>query len=304
VNFSSDLIAHRLSHVESTARASLFAPAVRDKIVRYGAPIGCLIEHHQRLGRCMHRISDIFLDYETEGKVPLSGTVVIADALENGSGRFDRSWHAPEGGLWLALALADTFIPEISRLLPFVAGIACCETIREMGVRASLKWVNDLCFQNKKIAGVLCETMKSPVYGDKYFVIGIGININNQQFPVELNGTAECLRGFSGEKANVTDVAYRLLGKLGWNIGLLHYQEECLLKVGDQIWENFILKRWLELSDTVGRRVCYGFDVQKKPLYRAVVKEVNEEGGLVMLLEDGTCITEYAGEIIYIDDAS
>ena len=302
MNFSHDLITHRLSHVESTARASFFAPAVREKIVRYGAPVGCLIEHHQRLGRCMHRISDIFQNYEADGKVPPSGTVVIADELENGSGRFDRSWHAPEGGLWLALALADTFIPEIARLLPFVAGIACCETIRELGVRASLKWVNDLCFQNKKIAGVLCETMKSPVYGDNYFVIGIGININNQQFPAELNGTAECLRGFSGEKVDVTDVAYRLLGKLGWYIGLLQYQEECLLREGDQVLGNMILKRWLELSDTVGRSVRYGFDVQKQPLYRAVVKEVKEDGGLVLVMEDGTKITEYAGEIIYLDD--
>ena len=303
MNFSHDLITHRLRYLEAPARGSLFAPAVKDKIIRYGAPIGCLIEHHQRIGRCMHRIREIFQQYENRGETPPSGTVVIADELENGSGRFERSWHAPKGGVWMALAVADTFLPEIARLLPFVAGIACCETIRDLGVNVSLKWVNDLCFQGGKMAGVLCETMRSPVFGDNYFVIGIGININNQQFPPELHGTAQSVRSLNGGEIELVDVVYGLLGKLGWNIGLLHYQEECLLGANDQHVENMVLKRWLELSDTVGRLVRYGFDVQKQPLYRAVVRAVNDEGGLVMELEDGSEIIEYAGEIIYLDDA-
>ncbi|MDH4318313.1 MAG: biotin--[acetyl-CoA-carboxylase] ligase [Desulfobulbaceae bacterium] len=301
MTFSHELILNRLRHQESIAHEASFTPSVREKIIRYGAPVGCLMEHHARLGRCMFRIRDIFHAYELSAAIPPSGTVIIADELENGCGRFERPWHAPRGGIWLALALADTMLPEVSRLLPFVAGIACCETIRELGLGVSLKWVNDLCFRGRKIAGVLCESMRSPIYGDNYFVIGIGININNREFPPELRSIAGSVRDFMGREFDLSEIIYSLLAKLAWNIGLLHYQEECLLGEKDQRCQELVIKRWLELSDTVGRRVRYGFDVQRHPLYRAVVKRVTGDGGLVMVLEDGAEITEHGGEIVYLD---
>jgi len=301
VTFSHELILHRLRHHESVTHGSRFVSPVREKIIRYGAPIGCLTEHHARLGRCMYRIRDIFQTYESNAKIPPSGTVIIADELENGCGRFERPWHAPRGGVWLALALADTMLPEVARLLPFVAGIACCETIRELGLEASLKWVNDLCFRGRKIGGILCESMRSPIYGDNYFIIGIGININNRDFPPELRAIAGSVRDFMGREFELSEIIYSLLAKLAWNIGLLHYQEECLLGENDQRTQDLVIKRWLELSDTVGRRVRYGFDVQRDPLYRAVVRRVSWDGGLVMGLDDGTEITEHGGEIVYLD---
>ena len=59
---------------------------------------------------------------------------------------------------------------------------------------------------------------------------------------------------------------------------------------------------WKGLSDTLGRRVKYGYDVVRKPLYKAIVKDVDNSGGLVMQLEKGPTVTENSGEILYLID--
>ena len=102
---------------------------------------------------------------------------------------------------------------------------------------------------------------------------------------------------------DLAEITGCLLAELQWFLGLLHYDEEHALEAEEsceQGWQSFLLKTWLQLSDTVGQRVEYGFDVQKKPLYQAVAQKIDPCGGLVMELEDGSKITEYSGEIIYL----
>ncbi|RWX47511.1 BirA family transcriptional regulator, biotin operon repressor; biotin-[acetyl-CoA-carboxylase] ligase [Candidatus Electrothrix marina] len=279
-----------------------FAPPTVEKILAYGAPVGAIIEHHTRLDRCMDRLRQLIREEEKQGRVLAAGTVVLADTLTESSGRFDRVWHAPEGGIWLAMAWPDILLPEFTRLLPFAAGAACCRTVRQYGVNARLKWVNDVLVAGKKLAGILCTTVQSPG-GDRYHLLGIGINGNNQVFPAELQDTATCLRSELSRLIALTELTGRLLAELQWSIGLLHYDEEQSLAEGLTCGEgraSLLLTAWQELSDTVGQQVKYGFDVQQKTLYRAVAREIDPCGGLVMELEDGSRVTEYSGEIFYL----
>jgi BirA family biotin operon repressor/biotin-[acetyl-CoA-carboxylase] ligase len=62
-----------------------------------------------------------------------------------------------------------------------------------------------------------------------------------------------------------------------------------------------LLDQWLQMSDTIGRRVLFGFDVQNGPRYEARVKGLDSEGGLILLLGDGTEVVEYSGEVVYLD---
>ncbi|MCI5129366.1 MAG: biotin--[acetyl-CoA-carboxylase] ligase, partial [Candidatus Electrothrix sp. AUS3] len=78
--------------------------------------------------------------------------------------------------------------------------------------------------------------------------------------------------------------------------------EEQALQAGascEQGRQSLLLHAWQDLSDTVGQRVEYGFDIQQQPLYQALVREIDPCGGLVMELEDGGTVTEYSGEIVY-----
>ena len=195
------------------------------KILRYGAPVGALIEHHKKLCRGMDRLQLLMGEAERRGEALAGGTVVMADELSGSCGRFDRHWHAPEGGVWLAMAWPDILLPEFSRFLPFAAGLAACRTIRSYLSAAWLKWVNDILVEGKKIGGVLCETVLSKG-GDRYHLLGIGLNVNNRAFPDNLQVNATSLAGEMGGDIDLAEFAGRLLSELTWSLGLLHYDEE------------------------------------------------------------------------------
>jgi BirA family biotin operon repressor/biotin-[acetyl-CoA-carboxylase] ligase len=277
-----------------------------DRVLRYGAPLGSLVERYETLPRCMGRLKQMIAEARQDTHPLPSGTVVIADQLLDSCGRFDREWFAPTGGIWMALAWADTLLPDFARLLPLAAGIASCETLRSFGVDAAIKWVNDTHVQGRKISGVLCETVTGEHQEDRYHLVGIGINCNNTSFPPGLEGLATSIHNEIHETVDLEKFTLELLARLAWNLGLIHLYEEQFLA-----WErdgrhgilvNPVLDAWKGLSDTLGRRVKYGYDVVRKPLYEAIVKDVDDSGGLVMQLKQGPTVTENSGEIIYLTD--
>lgn len=274
-------------------------------VLRYGAPMGSRIEAHDRLPRCLDRLKAMISGREAAQGPLASGTVVMARELSNGCGRFAREWHAPRGGLWLALAWADTLLPEYARLLPMATGIACCRALRNFGVPASLKWVNDLHLDGRKVGGILCETFQGGPSRDSYHLIGIGINCNNLVFPEHLRESAISMRSVLGADVPLDQFLVELLALLSWHYGLVHLQEEQDLAAGKDASDppagDLVVAAWRKLSDTQGRRVCYGYDVVRRPLYSAVAEGVDSWGGLILRLDDGTVLTEYSGEIVYTD---
>ena len=284
-----------------TSRKADFAPEIIGRILRYGAPVGNHLEHHHHLSRCMDQLRLLVHD-EKSSSTPATGTVVRADELSDSSGRFCRSWHAPPGGLYLALLWADTLLPEFSRQLPLAAGIACCETVNSFGLRGRIKWVNDVLVAGKKISGILSEVAIGAA-DERFHLIGIGINVNNISFPEELQDRATALQTETGRPCDLDAVTSLLLARLQWNFGLLYYAEERWMAGegrGEMVEKNPLLKRWRQLSDTPGRFVLYGYDIEKKPLYQAKAKDIDATGGLTLELADGSRITEYSGEVVYI----
>jgi BirA family biotin operon repressor/biotin-[acetyl-CoA-carboxylase] ligase len=269
-------------------------------ILRYGAPIGVHCELHGCLERCRDRLQGLIEQAEEQGTTLPTGAVVIAEELRASSGRFQRKWYAPRGGLWLSLALSDSLLAQFARLLPFAVGVACCETVRSFGLQqARLKWVNDLQVDSHKLAGILCETYHSQG-GDRYQLIGIGLNANNSHFPPELRPIATSLQQQLGRAVDLDRLSLTLLAKLRWCIGLLHFQEERWL-AGVPLNEcSGIMDLWRSFSDSIGQRVVYGFDVQENPLYKALVVGVGDSGSITLELDDGSRIVENGGEISYL----
>ncbi len=293
-----------LQSEEFRSQCRQFSDETIDRILRYGAPLGSLVEQHEVLPRCMDRLREMISSARRDRGALPCGAVVIAGQLLDGSGRFDRDWFAPEGGFWMAAAWADTLLPEYARLLPFAAGISCCEAVRKFGVNASVKWVNDVHVQGRKIGGVLCETTSGGDSSERYHLIGIGINCNNTVFPEELRDSATSMCSELNAAVDLNRFTVEMLARLVWNFGLVHLSEEqALSRAGDGypgIPVNPVVEAWEKLSDTPGRRVVYGYDVVRSPLYRAKVLEVDPSGALVMQLENGSVITENSGEIIYL----
>jgi len=92
------------------------------------------------------------------------------------------------------------------------------------------------------------------------------------------------------------------LAKLTWNLGLLYFEEANDLR-GDGFsgrkGGHMLLDRWKELSDSLGRKVVFGHNVFDAPLFEATVTGLQDDGGLMLRLDDGSCLTVQSGELRY-----
>lgn len=111
------------------------------------------------------------------------GTYVVAGRQEAGRGRRGRSWESPEhDGIFMTLLLRPDIRPKEAPMLTLVAAMAVTVAIRTMyQLPAEIKWPNDIVLHGKKICGILTE-MSAEIDSIHYVVVGIGINVSNQQF--------------------------------------------------------------------------------------------------------------------------
>jgi BirA family biotin operon repressor/biotin-[acetyl-CoA-carboxylase] ligase len=129
---------------------------------------------------------------------PSDGAVVIADAQTAGRGRRGREWFSPAGsGLYVSIVLdIPRTSPDPARatgLLTLAAGVALSEAVEVCtGVRAEIKWPNDLLIHGRKIAGILAEGVTSATDLTS-IVLGYGINLAPASFPPELRERASSL---------------------------------------------------------------------------------------------------------------
>lgn len=106
-------------------------------------------------------------------------TVVIADRQESGRGRLSRQWHSSDGGLYFTLVLRPRIPPALMSRYGFAASFTLVrELAAAYGIKASVKWPNDVLVGGRKLCGILSEM---DVSGDEvtFLNIGIGINVNN-----------------------------------------------------------------------------------------------------------------------------
>ena len=276
-------------------------------IARYGGFVGSQIESHLFLERAMSLGRTRIKETVAAGKSFQSGTVILADSMGASKGRFSRVWHAPVGGVWGCLVHANTLLPSSRSFIPLASGLACCEAVRESGAESAMvRWVNDVLVDGRKLAGFLVETFTEEETGEEFNLVGFGININNKRFPAELSSTAVSLSEILGRDVNLSAFTALFLARLAWYFGLLHYEEARELQgegFTGKNGEHLLLSRWKELSDTIGRRVLYGFDVMESPQYEGKVLGIDSAGGLVIRLDDGFEKTEYSGEVRYLSDS-
>jgi len=109
---------------------------------------------------------------------------VVAETQVAGRGRGSHSWKSPPGGLWLTLALT---VPEIEvvRQAAMVAAHAVSSAIeRETSLATQVKWPNDLLCGDRKVCGILAESLV--LSGAATLLIGVGLNVNNPRLPEQL----------------------------------------------------------------------------------------------------------------------
>ncbi len=127
-----------------------------------------------------------------------AGAVLIALRQTGGRGRMGRKFHSPPGtGLYLSVLLRPDALPEESVFLTTSAAVAAARGVKTVfGKDVSIKWVNDLYLEGKKVCGILTEAGVDGKTGRlEYAVCGIGFNLVLPEggFPEEISAIAGAL---------------------------------------------------------------------------------------------------------------
>lgn len=132
------------------------------------------------------------------------GTVFIAARQTAGRGTGGHRWEssAPES-LLFSLILQT---PLRHQPLSFVPAVALARTLRERyDIDAHLKWPNDVLVGDRKLAGILCEGVSHPSRGIAW-VVGVGVNVNQDAFPESIRDIAISMRHISGTSYAIESV--------------------------------------------------------------------------------------------------
>src|SRR5271163_4453537 len=140
------------------------------------------------------------------------GAVVVAEEQTAGRGRAGRAWHSECGtGIYVTLLLRPRLAPVQAPLLTMMAGISAQTAVAAVtGLNVDLKWPNDLLIGGKKVGGILTEMHAEPTLV-KFVIVGIGLNVNQENFPGELASQATSLRAETGKWHSRMELLARLL---------------------------------------------------------------------------------------------
>lgn len=199
------------------------------------------------------------------------GTVVAAERQNSGRGRFrDRAWVS-EPGRDLTFTVALPGPTGLLPGLPLRAGLALLRSIeayarigrRSLSAGLSIKWPNDVLYEGRKLAGILCENTAERCY------VGVGVNCGGAPegaFRTEATGLAEIL-GVPADR-------FRLLEL---------FLEQLVRTLAGDDWSDEVSKQlWL-----MGERACFRTGLAEPGAPGAdrlegIVRSVDESGRLIL----------------------
>lgn len=207
------------------------------------------------------------------------GDIFIADYQSNGMGRIPgRNWESAAGkNLTFTLVLKRDYIGHGFGTTPLKVGLALSKVIDEItGIKASVKWPNDVLVEDKKISGILCRSQKG------YILIGVGINVNQIEFDGSL-------------KDNTTSLS--LLTKNGFNLEMI--LSEFLETFHATLKSNTWLEELNNVLYRVGENVKFAVgNPAKNNIVKGELIGLDDQGKVVIKDAEGNSKGYLSGEFI------
>lgn len=213
------------------------------------------------------------------------GALFLAEQQISGKGRRGRNWISPSGtGIWLTILLRPKLEPSYASMLTLVAALSMSRAIeKETGLFAQIKWPNDIVVNGKKVCGILTE-MSAEMEWIHYIVIGLGTNVNIEEFPKEIQDTATSLKIESGQQVKRVPVICTFLSNFekdyenfmeNQNLsGLMEQYNKRLVNCG----------RGVRILDPAGE-------------YTGIAEGIDKQGALIVEKEKGETVRITSGEV-------
>lgn len=212
------------------------------------------------------------------------GTVIIAKEQTEGRGRMGRAFYSPpDSGIYFTIILRPTLNLEDSLLITTATAVAVAKAIETVaGVKAEIKWVNDIFVGDKKVCGILTEaSLNFESGGLEYAVVGIGINIATKDFPEDIKQVAGALFNVKPDNSPVTSM---LVAEV------LNNLSSCM----DSLTDKEYLDEYRNRSLLIGKDILVLKGKESAP---AKAVDIDDKARLVVEYEDKTREALNSGEV-------
>lgn len=121
-------------------------------------------------------------------------SVITSEIQTKGTGRFNRVWQSPKGGIWTSLILKPNISPNQANKITLIAAASVFKVLHELDIPCKIKWPNDIYINNKKFCGIL-TLMNCDMDTINHIIVGVGMNINitKEEFTSDLNTATSLL---------------------------------------------------------------------------------------------------------------
>lgn len=257
---------YRLEKVPDLLLPEIISPLVR------GTIFANRIHHYFRAGST----NAIAMEAAAAGEP--EGSVFVAEEQTSGRGRGGHSWDSEaSSGIYVSLLLRPQVAPADILALSLAAGLAAHSAIVEVtGLEPDLRWPNDLLLGDRKFCGILTE-LNAEVTRVRYAVIGIGINVNQAQFPPSLEPVATSLRIETGREYSRVALLAALLKSLD-----REYRALTVAGTGEAF--DSVLRRFEQRSSYARGKLVH---VDENGGYDGVTQGLDTRGFLRVQAEDG-----------------
>jgi len=214
-----------------------------------------------------------------------NGSVVVSERQTQGKGRLARKWESPNGGIYMSVFLKPDIPPHDVSRITLVMGEAIARFLEDLtGIRAMIKWPNDIFMSGKKVCGIL-TWMDGDMDRINWVIVGIGLNVNiaGEYFIEKDLPDASSILALTGVEFSRVEVIAQLLSALEKN------------------YENFtsgdfdaILAEIRRRDDLLGREVAITDPVNKRT---GIARGIDDEGRLIFEDEEGKSIHVMSGEV-------
>jgi BirA family biotin operon repressor/biotin-[acetyl-CoA-carboxylase] ligase len=214
------------------------------------------------------------------------GLCVVAREQTRGRGRAGRFWVSPtDAGLYFSIVLRPAKLAQRAwPLITLMAALAVRDALFEaFELETDIKWPNDIMANERKLSGILAETIETET--GRAIILGIGINLDDRAFPPELKGVATSVTSLTGSAPDREHLLQALIRAIE------HHYETLQGANG----EAEAIRMWTERSSYAhGRRVRVTL---MEETFEGCTRGLEPDGALRVETEQGKIRIIHAGDI-------
>ena len=149
-------------------------------------------------------------------------TFAVADYQSHGKGRNDRVWQSNSGeNLMFSFLIKNQDLIKQAEMLSIATAVEVASLVEKYNIdKVGIKWPNDVLIGDKKVCGILLEGQVPD-----YLVVGVGLNVNQKEFPDGLRRPATSLAVETKQDIDIEELKNRLFSNIVNNLSNLKIDE-------------------------------------------------------------------------------